>query len=610
MKAAPNLSPEWIFDVLPPSGARRGGDPSEHVFKHELDTFVREVVQNANDQRVGLPRVDFTARELVGDDLKHFLDALRFSSLRAHLDAVGETRTAKRLRERLQHLERSKRLRVLRVEDRETVGLTGDENTGDSHFRALCKDVLFSHKRTGNAGGSFGLGKSVLWTFSGLSTVVFNSIPRECPPGTKPPRLIGRAELPSHGVGETGFAGAGWFGLPTKNERGRRAESVWSLNAAQCARELGIERQQLDSGTSILILDFREPAADSETSPDGLHERIRAAAARWFWPAMCFEGRSLTVSTSGARVLPDTVPECAPFVACYAARRTTRTTLEEAGDVCARELEVELPAKADGSPATKGRVRLLVRLAASAKEPMVGHVAMFRGAGMVIRYQDRSALAAQHRPFHALLCCGEARDAGAATASDRLVEAFLRDAEPPGHDEWESTPALKEGWSRGYAKALEQLKARVTQALKELVAPEVTVGSRGPELLQKRFPFGARGTPGSAPTAFHFSELSARLSDRVWHFEGELSPARGRSAWSAEIRLRELGDSGAVLRELGVSRLTSGRADATIQVVDGVARVAVASGTDPLRFKGTSEVLSDQTDAGVLSLEVTGSRSV
>lgn len=601
-------SPEWIFDVLPPSGARRGGDPSEHVFKHELDTFVREVVQNANDQRVGLPKVDFTARELAGEDFKSFLEALRFQGLRAHLDAAGDTRTGKRIRERLHQLEHAKSLRVLRVEDRETVGLTGDENEGDSHFRALCKDVLFSHKRTGNAGGSFGLGKSVLWTFSGVSTVVFNSVPRELPKGMRPPRLIGRAELPSHTAEGTGFAGAGWFGLPTKNDRGRRAESVWSLNAAQCARELGIERQQLDSGTSILILDFREPAADSETSLDGLHDRIRAAAARWFWPAMCFEGRSLTVTTRGVRVLPDTVPECAPFVACYAARRTTRTTLEEPGDVCARELELELPGKPDGTAPTKGRVRLLVRLAHSAKDPMVGHVALFRGAGMVIRYQDRSALATQHRPFHAVLCCGEARDPEVVTTADRQVEAFLRDAEPPGHDEWESTPALKEGWSRGYAKALEQLKARVTQTLKELVAPEVAVGSRGPELLQKRFPFGARGTPGSAPTSFHFSELSARLTGKVWHFEGQLSPARSRGAWAAEIRLRELGDSGAVLRTIPVAQLTSGRPDAKLQVTDGVAHVSVERGAEPLHFKGTSAVLSEAEEAGVLSLEVTGSR--
>ena len=35
----------WVFDPLPASGARRGGDPSEHAFRHDLETFVREVEQ-------------------------------------------------------------------------------------------------------------------------------------------------------------------------------------------------------------------------------------------------------------------------------------------------------------------------------------------------------------------------------------------------------------------------------------------------------------------------------------------------------------------------------------------------------------------------------------
>ena len=57
-------------------------------------------------------------------------------------------------------------------------------DSGESHFRALCKDVLFSHKRSESAGGSYGLGKSVLWTFSGLTTVIFNSVPKDVPKGT------------------------------------------------------------------------------------------------------------------------------------------------------------------------------------------------------------------------------------------------------------------------------------------------------------------------------------------------------------------------------------------------------------------------------------------
>lgn len=50
------VSVGWLFDGLPPSGARRGGDPSEYVFRHDIESFVREVVQNANDQALGCRR--------------------------------------------------------------------------------------------------------------------------------------------------------------------------------------------------------------------------------------------------------------------------------------------------------------------------------------------------------------------------------------------------------------------------------------------------------------------------------------------------------------------------------------------------------------------------
>jgi hypothetical protein len=603
--------PTWVFDPLPASGARRGGDPSEHVFKHDLDTFVREVVQNANDQRVAAPSVDFTLAELSGEGRKSFLDALDYKALEEHLISRPATRDGRRIAARAGQVRQGKTLRVLRVEDRGTVGLTGEEDSGESHFRALCKDVLYTHKRSEGAGGSYGLGKSVLWTFSGLNTVIFNSVPKDVSKGTKPPRLIGRAELPSHSVGRDWFSGPGWFGVPTRIGSSLRAESVWSLNAGQCARELGIDRKKLDTGTSILILDFREPASEGEATLQELDQQIRNAAARWFWPAMTFEGRALAVSTQeGTPVNPTDHADIAPFVHCYRARRSTRTSLDEPGDVVCRDLDLELPAQRDGARAHGAKVRLIVRLAEEkASGPLVSHVALFRGAGMVVKYWDRSALSAQGSPFHAVLACGEARDPESVTDADRLVEAFLRDAEPPGHDEWESTPGLKDAWERGYAKALQQLTDRVTQALRDLLNPAVTYGTRGPELLQKRFPFGPKGTPGSAPSAFHFSDLRAQLSGDTWQFTGELSPTKGKGRWEALIRLRELGEDGSAVRDIPIARLATTGTEAQVTVGEGQAHVSVSGGTDVLGFSGESEALLEPPEEmGLLSLEVTGSR--
>ena len=257
---------EWIFDVLPPSGARRGGDPAEHAFARNLDTFVREVVQNANDQRVGeaAPEVHFQFSDLRGSQLQEFLDHLSWRTIEPHFRAAGATHGGRAVGRFLQEMEHSGRLLLLTIEDRHTVGLTGEEAGEDSHFRALCKDTLYSHKRNEAAGGSYGLGKSVLWAFSGLQTVLFNSVLHEHPPGCKSPRLIGRAELPSHHVKRKGFTGSGWFGHPVDVAGGRRAESLWHLRAALEARDLFLAREENTSGTSIVLVGFRDPASDDE----------------------------------------------------------------------------------------------------------------------------------------------------------------------------------------------------------------------------------------------------------------------------------------------------------------------------------------------------------
>src|SRR6266849_3180661 len=140
--------PRWIFDELPPSGARRGGDPSEHAFRRDLETFVREVIQNANDQSLGRPEISFSVAELSGTELEAFLSRVSWGTLEPHLRAAAATRGGRALKRFLTDFASNRRLLLLRIEDRNTVGLTGDESEGESHFRALCKDTLYSHKRS------------------------------------------------------------------------------------------------------------------------------------------------------------------------------------------------------------------------------------------------------------------------------------------------------------------------------------------------------------------------------------------------------------------------------------------------------------------------------
>ncbi|MCA9605243.1 MAG: hypothetical protein KC619_06600, partial [Myxococcales bacterium] len=410
---------EWVFDELPPSGARRGGDPSEHAFRRDLESFVREVVQNANDQAVAWPRVTFRLAELQGAELDAYLESLRWPTLLPHLEGAARATGGTLLGEALAALRDEKRLLLLDVEDRGTAGLSGDESDGESHFRALCKDTLYSHKAHEAAGGSYGLGKSVLWTFSGLSTVLFNSELIEPGPGQVSPRLIGRAELPSHARADgRWFSGSGWLGRAVAlRGRGRRAESVWSSEARALADELRLARVADQPGTTIQIVGFRDPTREDEP-PEATLAAIEEAAARFFWPAMVAGRRGLRVAVARGDEDPREVSiegrtEIAPFLACLRGRAQPSASLDAPGDVVVRRIPLEIPATRDGAAATRGEVDLVVRLAPEGERhhPWVDRVAQFRGPGMVVRYWDRRGLLLGMRPFHAMLVAGLARAA-------------------------------------------------------------------------------------------------------------------------------------------------------------------------------------------------------
>ncbi|KIG19266.1 hypothetical protein DB30_03822 [Enhygromyxa salina] len=596
----------WIFDELPPSGARRGGQAAEHAFGHQLGSFVREVCQNANDQALGAAQIAFELVELEGESLAAFFEAVHWPALRDHLAGAGQTPTpsGRRLAEFLSELETSDRLLALRIEDRGTVGLTGDEDGEGSHFRALCKDTLFSVKQSDSAGGSYGLGKSVLWSFSGLSTVLFSSQLSEDPKGRRSPRLIGRAELPYHEVNGEGFTGPGWFGRAVELDGDRRrAESVWSKQAQRLAQRLALERSEA-AGTSVLVLGFREPAAEQQLQPAELTAKLREHAAQWFWPAMQPDQRGLEIQVGGAPVDAADLPELAPFVDCWRRRDHAKPTLERAGDVARVPVAIELPRPRVGGKRIRGTVDLIVRLADD-DEPHARTLACFRGAGMVVAYRDLAGMSGL-RPFHAILACGRGRDPSDPTHEDLAIERFLRDAEPPGHDSWHATPAVKDMWTRGYGQVFSRLWDGVGAALRELLAPVAAAGVQGPERLRKRFALGRTGRSASkGPSAFHFREFQAQLDGDIWRFAGTIEPDLGARPWRATLCLHHVGEDGAPVGELAIATLHT-EPELPVDLHGGNAEVEVPLGVLSLAVTGSAEPTRTELLGAELGLRVFG----
>lgn len=591
----------WIFDLPPASQARRGGDPSSHVFERDLATFVREVVQNANDQAIAQPTVVFRILDLAGDALHEFLDALSWSTLAPHLSAAArEGNRGASIKAALDELDDTDQLLLLVVEDRGTIGLTGGEAEDDSHFTALCRDTLYSHKADSGAGGSFGLGKSVMWSFSGISTVLFNSTLSTEAPGQTSPRLIGRTELPSHAIDvagkETWYTGQGWLGAPVDAERGRRAESLWNRDARALAKRLHLSRDDV-TGTSIGIVGFRDPTSDEELTPDAFLARMGRAAVENFWPAMSRPMEPLSIGVDAPddelRMLaPDLVDDLQPFVHCLRHAERAGEALEEVGDVARADVPIEIPAMRgeNGHDAVTGRVTLLATLL---DEPTAysDQIAMFRGPGMVVRYWSIRRLALGAPSFCAVLLCGHARSwlFEDADATDGYVEAFLRAAEPPGHDKWHSTPVLKTRYKRGYRKGIETMQKQVRQALKQLVIPTPAAGRRGPDKLRKRFPVGSSegGSTGRLASPFVFEDVTLTWSGTRWTFFGRIRPVEATDApWSARLFLQPVAEDGQRL----ASRVPIDVFDADIpcELSDGEATLEAGRETQGVEFSGES----------------------
>jgi hypothetical protein len=186
------------------------------------------------------------------------------------------------------------------------------------------------------------------------------------------------------------------------------------------------------------------------------------------------------------------------------------------------------------------------------------------------------------------------------------VERFLRAAEPPGHDDWQTTATLKAEYKQGYAKALEQLKRRVSEELRALVVPRPRQGSAGPERLRKRFPIGRVGSAGSVPSLFHFSRLRAEFDGTRWHFSGLVQPAEPTGAWECAIRLFELGEDGSVANALPIQKLDSDEVS-SLSLEEGIAHLAAEEGLRQVSFSGMSAVLPARAiGRGELRLEVEG----
>jgi len=475
------------------------------------------------------------------------------------------------------------------IEDLGTTGLVGEER-GSGNFSALCRDRLFSEKQS-LSGGSFGLGKAVLWRFSHLSTVAFYSRISSGPHAGRE-RFIVKASLPFHILEDGGeYSGDGWYGAVERlPQGGARAVSLWDDAARHVATRLGARIFGADeTGTSILVLGFGDPAHDdSEDDTQDtaqLEDRLREVARRSFWPALARGRLTVKVGERDVDVDGDDVEgRLARMLRTYDARGESET-LSNVGDVVVERVSVRLPPRKDGEHQGIDAVAdVLIRLA-DEDETDIGSMTCFRGPGMLIEQRDLRQISLSARPFHAVLVCGEAVRGATEHAED--LEQYLRMAEPPAHDRWVPTPRLNEVYKPGWKVALRRLFEAASGAVRKHVSVPIETSDHGPDRLRRLFRAGAVGG-GRSQSDFHFRDLAAEVVDGAWQFRATIVPNLPTdSAWHAEVDVEFREERGRRTAHGTLAQVSAD--DADCELVDGRGRISAPPGTRAVCIRGETD---------------------
>jgi hypothetical protein len=628
----------WDFPAQNPGITEYHDLPTREALDSDLETFVREVLQNANDQALNNDDPAEVTFEFkwIESYIEDFLRVLQWDgegsdSLQWHIERANEnekTRDAG-LKRFLNNFDGEKLL-VLTIHDENTTGLRGGEDDSSSPYGALVKDFGSSEKPTSSSGGSYGLGKTVLWAFSGLSTVLFNSIPEDPGEGRTPPRIVGRSILPSHDHedGVKTYTNHGWFGRNDSEERERlgRVPSLWEDEgpAADVAESLGVGREGRGYGTSIGVVGFRVPGGELDPDPNELADDFRHAAIKHFWPAISEGDLEVSVKTPDGDVqtaeLSD-APAVKPFVRAYEKHfETDATELNKPGDIAKTGVELTVPRENrdvvdDPNEKYETAVDLLIRQLNpkdtdafdQSDDPELGenHVSRLRGAEMIVDYVDKSNVAERGKNFAGVLVCGEAQAQAGEEPSEaqEAVEKFLKRSEPTQHDDWvgSNNEYLKKHYSGTIVSEISALSGeRLEQALADIVHEDVDPGDEVADMDDVAPIMNGRSDDGQgAGSVMDWeNDPSAWFEDSQWHFSGRGGPKEEHEGWSLEIRLDRLDADESQSDSIPITSLSPDPVSGPkVNYQKESVSVEVPSSINQIAIEGTSkEVIKPGTD--------------
>lgn len=412
----------FYFEKQGRSGEEGPIDPSQQYFEgsHAGDAVVRETGQNTLDnpskQADGPIRMEFELATMRTRDIPGI------EHLRDHLGAVAAQTVDQQGHERMvtaAELANRDDIRVLRISDYNTTGLTGSESlqASGSPLSRLTRGKGGS--QDDERGGSFGIGSAVGPMASQLSTVIYTSMPED----TKASVLAGYTRLATHKLGGTTYRAEGFF-------TELKLESDFSY--LRPAPKIGPFPERTEPGTDIYILGYRMAENDPtlERVRDAVIDNFMAAVARGrLIVSGIASGHDWTLDANTLEGFAKQRPEAHAF---YLALQ-------------------------DPNPVTKnvprvGQVRLYLNLDDRLERKL--HTITMRVPLMKIDTFKHNSISAK---YAAVLICEEPHG-----------NKYLRGLEPPQHHMWDAARDPEHGSS-----VVRALKEFVRGALKERITEEV-----------------------------------------------------------------------------------------------------------------------------------------
>lgn len=424
----------------------------------QLQTVIREAVQNSWDARMksGTPQFVVHLRQLSDDEMKVIREVV-FD------DYVRES-----AKDCLSGFLKQRNPWILELSDVGTSGLGGPTDASvitrddeDSDFVDFVRNVG-TPRDTAHGGGTYGYGKSSLYSLSKWGTIIIDSQTRY---KSRDERRLIACRVASSFIVEKGanrgkYTGRHWWGKCDYSGEG--LDPVGGRTAHTVSRKIGaLERGDEDYGTSIMILD-----PFMEDRPEKVMNAIQRALLWNFWPKMVKyqdKGDSMTFRTllNGSELVLPELDDCPPLDIFASALRKLKS--------------------GDGTPIDCRSPKKHLGLLRIEKEPKgvrrpgfgpqddgmfpeaASHVALMRPAELVVKYLEGNLLPPTAEWGGVFICSGE----------DDVEHAFAM-SEPPAHDDWcfSSMP-------KGNAKTFVRVALRRIREQMEQVAAAVQINAEG-----------------------------------------------------------------------------------------------------------------------------------